>query len=125
MLQKLENTRQRMNSTKINPKQTLLASIAKARNYKWDEGKLYTLDTNELVSEDAHEISKHLLGQTATVKTLESLESIVDYIIKLPAYETLIAEAKEAGLNFPDQKSIEEYKPGSGAWFRRMIEMIK
>lgn len=112
-----------MNSKKIDPKDVLLSSIAKARDYVWAEGKLYNADT-ELVSEDAHEISKHLLGQSATYKNLETVETIVDYIIKLPAYESLIKEAQEAGIQFPDKTTIEEYKPGTSAWFRRMIEMF-
>ncbi len=112
-----------MNSKKIDPKDTLLSSIAKAKDYTWAEGKLYNLD-NELVSEDTHEISKHLLGQSATYKNLDSVETIVDYIIKLPAYESLIKEAQEAGISFPDKTTIEEYKPGTNAWFRRMIEMF-
>ncbi len=111
-----------MNSKKIDPKDTLLSSIARARDYVWAEGKLYK--DNELVSEDAHEISKHLLGQSASYKNLDSVETIVDYIIKLPAYESLIKEAQEAGISFPDKTTIEEYKPGTSAWFRRMIEMF-
>ena len=112
-----------MTTMKTNPKDILLASIAHARDYEWAEGKLYTKD-NELVSEDAHEISKHILGQSATHKNLETVETIVDYIIKLPAYESLIKEAQEAGIEFPDKSTIEEFKPGTNAWFRRMIEMF-
>lgn len=109
------------NLTKEQQRYAILASIAESRGFKWkSSGKLLNSATGELISEDSHEISKKLLGQSATYKNLETAETIIDYIIKLPDYELLIAEARNT-LKLPDATAIEEYKVGTGAWFRKMI----
>ena len=70
-----------------------------------------------------------MLGQTATPKNLEDPEAIIDFIIKLPNYEELIADARETlskeGVQLPEAGKVESYTPGSGAWFRKMIEIVK
>ena len=107
--------------TKEQQRYAILASIAEARGFKWQSsGKLLNPTNGGLISEDSHEISKKLLGQSATYKNLETAETIIDYIIKLPDYELLIAEARNT-LKLPDASAIEEYKVGTGAWFRKMI----
>lgn len=108
----------------------ILASIAKARGMKWSfQNGLVNRETNEVISRDPNEIAKKLLGQTATPKNLEDPEAIIDFIIKLPNYEELIADARETlskeGVQLPEAGKIESYTPGSGAWFRKMIEIVK
>jgi hypothetical protein len=107
-----------------------LASIAKARGMKWSfQNGLVNRETNEVISRDPNEIAKKLLGQTATPKNLEDPEAIIDFIIKLPNYEELIADARETlskeGVQLPEAGKVESYTPGSGAWFRKMIEIVK
>lgn len=108
----------------------ILASIAKARGMKWSfQNGLMNRETNEIITKDPQEIAKKLLGQTATHKDLKDPESIIDYIIKLPNYEELVADARETlskeGVELPHANTVESYQPGSGAWFRKMIEVIK
>jgi hypothetical protein len=110
-------------------KDVLLSSIAQHRGMYWSEqGGLVDTEYNELITEDSHEIAKKLLGQTATYKDLNSYESIIDYIIKLPKYELLIAEARmvlaEENIELPYADTIESYQPGTNAWFRKLIGLV-
>ncbi len=108
----------------------ILSSIAKARGLKWSfQNGLVTRETNEVITKDPNEIAKKLLGQTADPKNLEDPEAIIDYIIKLPNYEELVADARQAlekeGVKLPVAGKVESFTPGSGAWFRKMIEIVK
>jgi len=108
----------------------LLSSIAKARGMKWSfQNGLMNRETNEVITKDPNEIAKKLLGQTATPKDLADPESVIDYIIKLPNYEELVADARAAlekeGVKLPIAGKVESFVPGSGAWFRKMIEVVK
>jgi hypothetical protein len=108
----------------------ILASIAKAKGMKWSfQNGLMNRETNEIITKDPHEIAKKLLGQTATHKDLNDPEAIIDYIIKLPNYEELVADARETlgkeGVELPHAGTVESYQPGSSAWFRKMIEVVK
>jgi hypothetical protein len=108
----------------------ILSSIARQRGMKWSPNSgLMSGDGKELISKDGNEIAKKLLGQTATVKDLQDPESVIDYIIKLPNYEELVADARETlgreGVKLPVAGKVESFTPGSGAWFRKMIEVVK
>lgn len=108
----------------------ILASIAKARGMKWSfQNGLVNRETNEVITRDPNEIAKKLLGQTATPKNLDDPEAIIDYIIKLPNYEELVADARETlgkdGVALPTANTVESYQPGTSAWFRKMIEVVK
>ncbi len=108
----------------------ILASIARVRGMKWSANNgLMSGDGKELVSKDGNEIAKKLLGQTATIKDLQDPETIIDYIIKLPNYEELVADARETlgreGIKLPEAGKVESYQPGTSAWFRKMIEVVK
>jgi len=108
----------------------ILSSIANARGLKWSfQNGLVNRETNEVISKDPNEIAKKLLGQTATPKDLADPEAIIDYIIKLPNYEELVAKARvdldKEGIKLPVAGKVESFQPGTGAWFRRMIEIVK
>ncbi len=108
----------------------ILASIAKARGMKWSfQNGLVDRETNEVITRDPNEIAKKLLGQTATPKNLEDPEAIIDFVIKLPNYEELVADARETlgreGVVLPQAGKVESFQPGSNAWFRKMIEIVK
>ena len=108
----------------------ILASIARVRGMKWSANNgLMSSDGKELVSKDGNEIAKKLLGQTASIKDLQDPETIIDYVIKLPNYEELVADARETlsreGVKLPEAGKVESFTPGSGAWFRKMIEVVK
>jgi hypothetical protein len=108
----------------------ILSSISKARGLKWSfQNGLMNRETNEVITKDPNEIAKKLLGQTATPKDLQDPEAIIDYIIKLPNYEELVADARQAlekeGVKLPIAGKVESFTPGSGAWFRKMIEIVK
>ena len=108
----------------------ILASIAKARGMKWSfQNGLVNRETNEVITRDPNEIAKKLLGQTASPKDLADPEAVIDYIIKLPNYEELVSDARETldkeGVQLPKAGKIESFVSGSGAWFRKMIEVVK
>jgi len=108
----------------------ILSSIANARGMKWSfQNGLVNRETNEVISKDPNEIAKKLLGQTAAPKDLADPESIIDYIIKLPNYEELVAKARESldkeGITLPQAGKVESYQPGTSAWFRKMIEIVQ
>ncbi len=110
----------------------VLSSIARARGFKYSPkfGLLHG-DTNEPVEngDDWNVIAKQLLGQTATVKDVKSVDGIIAYIIKLPNYDELVAGARETlgklGIELPVKEAFESYVPGSNAWMRRMINLVK
>jgi len=110
----------------------LLSSIARARGMKYSpKSGLVDPETNEVVpnGDDWNVIAKQLLGQTATVKDIRSVESIINYIKKLPNYEELIAAAQEtlgrSGIELPKKEAVESFQPGSIGWMRQMIDIVK
>lgn len=109
----------------------LLSSIARARGMKYSpKHGLVDPETNDPIQngDDWNFIAKQLLGQTATVKDIRSVESITSYIKKLPNYEELIAAAKEtlgrSGVELPKKEALEHYTPNSPSWMRRIIDMV-
>lgn len=110
----------------------LLSSIARARGLKYSpKHGLVDPASNEPIpgGDDWNKIAKDLLGQTATVKDIRSVESIINYIKKLPNYEELIAAAQEtlgrSGIELPKKEAVESYQPGSLGWMRQMIDICK
>ena len=86
-------------------------------------------DSNEVISNDWNVITKELLGQTATIKDIKTVDSIINYIKKLPNYEELVSAARgtldKQGLELPTKEAFESYKPGSIGWMRSMIDLVK
>ena len=110
----------------------LLSSIARARGLKYSpKFGLVDPETNEPVpgGDDWNTIAKQLLGQTATVKDIRNVDSVLNYIKKLPNYEELVAAARETlgkqGIELPKVEAIESYQPGSIGWMRKMIDIVK
>lgn len=110
----------------------LLSSIARAKGLKYSpKFGLVDPETNEPIKDgdDWNNIAKQLLGQTATVKDIRSVENIISYIKKLPNYEELIAAAQETlgkqGVELPKKEAIENYQPGSIGWMRKIIDIVK
>jgi hypothetical protein len=110
----------------------VLASIARARGLKYSPkfGLLHG-DTNEPVDngDDWNVITKTLLGQTATINDIRSVDAIVNYIEKLPNYEELIATARETlgkqGIKLPEAITMESAQTGTPQWFRRMMSRVR
>jgi len=111
----------------------VLSSIARARGMKYSpKHGLLNPQTDELLpnGNDWNQIAKVLLGQTATVKDIRSVDNILNFIKKLPNYEELVAAARETlskqGITLPENViSFESKQTGTPAWFRRMMEAIK
>jgi len=110
----------------------VLSSIARARGFKYSPkfGLLHG-DTEEPVEngDDWNVIAKQLLGQTATIKDVKSVDAIVAYIMKLPNYEELVAAARETlarqGIDLPVKEAFESYVPGTIGWMRQIIDICK
>ena len=106
--------------------------MARARGFKYSPkfGLLHG-DTNEPVEngDDWNVIAKQLLGQSATIKDIKSVDNILNYIKKLPNYDDLIAGAREtlgkSGIELPKKEAFESYQPGSIGSMRRLIDMCK
>jgi hypothetical protein len=111
----------------------VLSSIARARGLKYSpKHGLVDPETNEPLpnGDDWNQITKQLLGQTATVKDIRSVETIINYVKKLPNYEELVAAARETlgrqGVSLPENAiSFESKMTGTAAWFRKMMEAVK
>jgi len=107
-------------------KHAILSSIAAARGFKYTvTEEVAQLENEGIVTEDPNQISKLLLGQTASSKELESVQQIIDYIKKLPNYEELVSEARDQGIELPENKQIEIYQPGSIGWMRQIMDVCK
>jgi hypothetical protein len=110
----------------------LLSSIARARGLKYSpKFGLVDPENNDPIEggDDWNTIAKQLLGQSATVKDIRSVESITNYIKKLPNYEELVAAAREtlgkSGVELPKKEAVENYQPGSIGWMRRLIDVCQ
>jgi len=110
----------------------VLSSIARARGLKYSpKHGLVDPETNEPIEggADWNTIAKKLLGQTATVKDIKSVDGIINYIKKLPNYEELIAAARETlgryDIELPQKEAFESFQPGSIGWMRQMIDIVK
>ena len=110
----------------------LLSSIARVRGMKYSpKFGLMNAETDETIpgGDDWNVIAKQLLGQTAKIKDIRSVESIIAYIRKLPNYEELVSAAREtlgrSGIELPKNEALESYQPGSIGWMRRMINIVK
>jgi hypothetical protein len=107
----------------------VLSSIARAKNLKYSpKSGLMDPDSNEVITTDWNTIAKELLGQTATVKDIKSVDAILNYIKKLPNYEELIAAARETlgryDIELPKKEAFENYQPGSIGWMRSIIDIV-
>ena len=77
-------------------KMILMASIAKAQGMKYSAQQgLLDRETNDPISRNPAEIAQKLLGPTAQLDDLESVESIITVIKNRPDYRDLIADAEE------------------------------
>ena len=108
----------------------VLSSIARAKNLKYSHKfGLVDPDSNETITKDWNVIAKELLGQTATINDIKTVDSIINYIKKLPNYEELIAAARETlgkqNVELPTKEAFESYKPGSIGWMRSIIDLVK
>ena len=110
----------------------VLSSIARARGMKYSpKFGIVDPETGEPMpgGDDWNTIAKQLLGQTATVKDIRSVDAIINYIKKLPNYEELVAAAREtlgrSNIELPQKEAFESYTPGSIGWMRQMIDIVK
>ena len=105
----------------------LISTIAEAKGYHYNNG-LVDKENNQVVAITEHEIAKVLLGQMTTEKDLQTVESILSVILKLPNYESLIESSRDslesAGYLVPKAAEIESYQTGTPGWFRRMMDGI-
>lgn len=100
-------------------RQILMSSIATAQGLKWSANTgLLDRETNELISTNPAEIAQKLLGPTAQIDDLESVETIITKAKTLPNYEELVAAARETfakmDLELPESKELDRIKELAG-----------
>ncbi len=89
----------------------MIASMAKARGFKWSPGKgLLDRETNDLVASAPDEVAVALMGQGSTRADMDSVETIVKKIKNSPDYEALTADAfanfEKQGLPLPESRGM-------------------
>ena len=89
----------------------MLASMAKARGFKWSPGKgLLDRETNDLVAGAPDEVAVALMGQGSNRADMDSVETIVKKIKNSPDYEALTADAfanfEKQGLPIPETRGM-------------------
>ena len=89
----------------------MIASMAKARGFKWSPGKgLIDRETNEFVTGAPDEVAKELMGPGATRADMDSVETIVKKIKTSPDFEALTADAfanfEKQGLPIPESRGM-------------------
>lgn len=102
----------------------LLASIARAQNYKYSyKNALIDPATDQTITKNPNEIAKALLGPGATAVDIETTENILKKIRPRPDYATLTAAARETlskeGVMLPESLEI-----GSVRWLRHLIDAV-
>lgn len=97
-------------SSKSSERDLLLVHLAAQKELELDPDK---------IKADPHWVAKHLLGQMAESKDIETVDSIVRIISKLPNYHALVEGVRDQ-IALPDPES---FIVGSAAWFRRMMDM--
>jgi hypothetical protein len=100
----------------------LLASIARAQNYKYSyKNALIDPTTDQTITKNPNEIAKALLGPDATAVDIETTENILKKIRSRPDYATLTAAARETlskeGVMLPESINVE-----SVSWLRHLID---
>jgi hypothetical protein len=100
----------------------LLASIARAQNYKYSyKNALIDPTTDQTITKNPNEIAKALLGPDATAVDIETTENILKKIRSRPDYATLTAAARETlskeGVMLPESINV-----GSVSWLRHLID---
>ncbi len=74
----------------------LLASIAKARGYRWSPTNgLMTRDTGIVLTKNPDAVANYIIGQNSTAADLENIDTIMSAMLKQTDYKKLISEAEE------------------------------
>ena len=89
----------------------MIASMAKARGFKWSPGKgLLDRETNDLVASAPDEVAVALMGQGSNRADMDSVETIIKKIKNSPDYEALTADAfanfEKQGLPIPETRGM-------------------
>ena len=102
----------------------LLASIARARGLKYSyKNALMDPITDRTIEKNPDKIAKRLLGNTASARDIQSINSILQRIKTDPDYERLVAGARETlgreGIMLPESLQL-----GSARWFRTIMDSL-
>ncbi len=78
-------------------RQILLASIAKARGFRWSANNgVMTRDTSIVLTNKPDAVATYILGSNCTAADLESVDTIMHRVLQCENYKSLISEAEES-----------------------------
>ena len=74
----------------------LLSNLAKNNGVRWSPNNgVMTRNTNIVLTTNTDAVAKYLLDNDATIKDLDNINSIMHYVMKFTAWQTMIVEAEE------------------------------
>ena len=77
-------------------RQILMASLAKARGYRWSANNgVMTRDTGIVLTNKPDAVASYILGNGRTADDLENIDTIMQCVLECDNYKSLIAEAEE------------------------------
>lgn len=113
---------------KLAHRNTLLASIAIARGMEWNNTELVESTTQEVIANEPNAIAKKLLGLMTSPTDIETVESILNVITRVPDYENLVQHARATlekdGVILPESAKLITLKTGTPEWFRKMMGLF-
>jgi hypothetical protein len=116
-----------MMKTELEKRNILLSAVAESKGYYYDNG-LVDKSTDQIVATTDHEVAKVLFGQMTKEQDIETVESILSIVTKIPNYESLLKDSKdvlaESGIELPAAPRIESHQTGTPGWFRRMMNAL-
>lgn len=116
------------NDKSLTHRDILLASIANARGMEWNGTELVEAATLQLITNDPNSVAKKLLGLMTTASDIDTVETILNVITRVPDYDKLVESARDTleqdGVILPESTKLITLKAGTPEWFRKMMGLF-